>query len=693
MYRIGIDVGGSFTDCVLLDDATGEVSLAKVLSTPRAPSAGFLDGVHALRDDYGVALPEVGALVHGTTVGTNAVVERSGARTALVTTRGFRDVLEIGTQQRPRLYDLRQTRAQPLVPRRLCFEVNERIGPRGEVLQPLDADEVRAVLARVVEQGATSVAVCLLFSFANPTHERLVREVAHAEFPQLALSLSCDVCPEFREFVRASTTALNASILPIVSTYLREVERGIAADGMVAPLHVMQSNGGVMSAPEARATPVHLLSSGPAGGVMGGLFFGELAGYRNLITLDMGGTTCDVCLVDDGQPHVSPQGVVEGYPVRVPMIDIRSIGAGGGSIGWVDPWGVLKVGPRSAGADPGPACYDRGGVEPTVTDANLLLGRLDAASFLSGRMEIDVDRARAAVEGRVARPLGVDMARAALSIVDVANANMLRLLRVVSVMRGYDPRDFTLVAFGGAGPVHACALAREVGIGVVVVPPNPGVCSAFGLLTTDVQYTHALSRPAPLAALDLEELTGAFERLEQRGRERLRNSALAGGDVRTIRSIDMRFVGQQYDLNIPVASGTLTPAHRDEMVRQFGAYHAQVYGHATVDDPTEVVNLRVTAVGVIPKPRARRLPARDGQALAPTTTRPVVFAADAGAIACPIYDRGVLRAGDDLVGPCIVEQFDTTVVIEPDCRGRVDPHGSIIIAVDGPAGGRRHGVD
>jgi len=688
MYRIGIDVGGSFTDCVLLDDSSGAVFLAKTPSTPHAPALGFMQGVRALRDQYGVALAQVSALVHGTTVGTNAVVERRMARTALITTRGFADLLEIGTQQRPTLYDLCQTRPAPILPRRFCFEVDERIGPRGEVLRPLHPTNVRAVLSRVVEQGVTSVAVCLLFSFANPLHEQLVRAIARAEFPHLKLSLSCEVCPEFREYVRASTTALNAAILPIVSAYLGEVERGITAEGIGAALHVMQSNGGIMSVTEAQTTPVQLLSSGPAGGVMGGLFFGGLAGYHNLITMDMGGTTCDVCLIDNGEPQISPQGMVEGFPVRAPMIDVQSIGAGGGSIGWTDQWGVLKVGPQSAGADPGPACYGRGGTEPTVTDANLVLGRLEAGSFLGGQMTISVERAQAAIQERVATPLRMDPIRAALSMIAVTNATMLRLLRVVSVRRGYDPREFTLVAFGGAGPVHACALAREAGIATVLVPPNPGVCSAFGLLTTDVRYTHTLSRQMPMATLDLAELTSIFAQLAVRGQDRLQSTAGTTGEIRSVRSVAMRYVGQQYDLSVPVPEGDLTPIAIAAMGRGFREQHTQIYGHAATDEPTEIVHVRVTTIGVIAKPQARRIPTRSGPALTPYAARPVVFNAVAGASACPIYRRQDLLAGDQLPGPCIVEQFDSTVVIEPDCRGRVDAYGDIVISVEG-----RNGLD
>lgn len=683
MLRVGIDVGGSFTDCVLLDDATGEVRLAKVPSSPRQPGLAFERGLRVLSREHGVAQAALATLAHGTTVGTNALVERAGALTALITTRGFRDVLEIGTQQRPRLYDLRQQRPAPLVPRYLAFELNERTGPRGEVLRPLDDAEVSAVLARAAALGVTSIAVCLLFSFANPAHERLVRAVAAAGFPQLAVSLSSDVCPEFREYVRASTTTVNAYLLPLIAAYLADVESRIAAGGVVAPLHVMQSNGGIMSSSEARSTPVNLLSSGPAGGVIAGAYYGELSGHRNVITLDMGGTTCDVCLVDRGAPHVSPQGTIDGHPVRIPMIDVQSIGAGGGSIAWVDRWGVLKVGPRSAGADPGPACYGRGGREPTVTDANLVLGRLDARSFLGGRMEISRERAKEALAERVAAPLGMDVAPAAQSIIDVANATMLRLLRVVSVMRGYDPRDFALVAFGGAGPMHACALARDAGITTIIVPPHPGVSSAFGLLATDHQYTNVLTRHQRLASAEPAELTAAFEELAERGRQRLPAGAAAPDEVHTVRSVDMRYVGQQYDLNVPLPGGELTPDDLERLADAFRARHTQIYGHAADDEPTELVNLRVTTVGVIPKPRPRRLAPR-GRAGPPVpTTRGVVFDADEGPVATAVFPRDELRAGDGLAGPCVVEQLDSTVVIEPGCHGRVDDHGNIIITVGG----------
>jgi N-methylhydantoinase A len=689
VLRIGIDVGGSFTDCVLLDEGSGAVEVIKVPSTPREPQNGFVQGLRELLSVHQANARMVSALVHGTTVGTNAVIERRGARTALITTRGFRDVLAIGTQQRPHLYDLRQQRPPELILRYLCVELDERIGPRGEVLTPLDSQQVREVLRRLVEDGVRSVAVCLLFSFANPAHERLVADIACSEFAGLQVSLSSVVCPEFREFVRASTTAVNAYIQPIISHYVGSVEQSIGDEGLQVPLHVMQSNGGIMSAPEARRLPVHLVSSGPAGGVMAGVYYAGLAGFEEIITLDMGGTTCDVCLVQSGQPHISPQGSIEGYPVRVPAIDVQSIGAGGGSITSVDRWGALKVGPQSAGADPGPACYARGGTRPTVTDANLVLGCLSEHAFLGGRMNVDASLSARAISEAVAAPLGLSVIEAARGIVQVSNATMLRLLRVVSVMRGHDPRDFALVAFGGAGPVQACALARSLGIRHVVIPPNPGVTSAFGLLTTDLRYTHSLSWPTPIAGLDVAHLARLFQDLADRGHSRFVETDRLSGEPQVQRSLDLRYVGQQFDLPVDLEQGELTPEHLSWAVQAFHHQHERIYGHAFPGEPVELVNLRVTVVGPISTPVAPLLERRTtGDAPRPFQTRYVCFSQGHAVERCPVYRRNSLLAGDALDGPCIVEQVDSTVVIEPDCSGHVDGYGSIVVSVGRPGSGK-----
>jgi len=688
VLRIGIDVGGSFTDCVLVDEGSGALEVIKVPSTPREPEAGFVRGLRELMAEYRADAQTVSALVHGTTVGTNAVIERRGAKTALLTTSGFRDVLAIGTQQRPRLYDLRQQRSPALIPRHLCLELDERIGPRGEVLKPLDPRQVREVLRRLVDDGVRSVAVCLLFSFANPAHERMVAEIACSEFDGLEVSLSSIVCPEFREFVRASTTAVNAYIQPVMSHYVGSVERSIEEAGLRVPLHIMQSNGGIMSAPEAQRLPVHLISSGPAGGVMAGVYYAGLAGFDEIITLDMGGTTCDVCLVQAGRPHVSPQGSIEGYPLRVPAIDVQSIGAGGGSIAWVDRWGVLKVGPRSAGADPGPACYGRGGTQPTVTDANLVLGCLSEQSFLGGRMVVDASLSARAIEDLVATPLGLSVVEAARGIIQVSNATMLRLLRVVSVMRGHDPRDFALVAFGGAGPVQACALARSLGIRHVLIPPSPGVTSAFGLLTTDLRYTHGLSWPTPVAGLDVATLARLFQDLADRGRNRFVETDRLSGDPRVLRSLDLRYVGQQYDLPVDLEPGDLTPDHLRRAVQAFHHQHERTYGHAFPGEPVELVNLRVTVVGPIAAPQAPVLERRNaGDSPRPSQTRHVCFSSGQAVERCPVYRRSALLAGDALTGPSIVEQVDSTVVIEPGCSGYVDAYGTIVVTVGEPGPG------
>ena len=514
-YRLGVDIGGTFTDATLVDESSGRLWNAKVSSTPHDPAQGFLSATRQILDQSELAPESLRYVVHATTVATNAIIEGKVAPTVLITTEGFRDILEIARQIRPSLYDTQFEKPKPLVPRDRCFGVRERLDATGAVLTPLDEAAIPQIAAVIRDAGVESVAVCFLHSYLNAQHEQRVGELLRDLAPNIAISLSSDVAPEIREYFRASTTVINAALRPIVSRYLENIEEQLRAQGVSSELLVMQSSGGLMTFADARHRPVFMVESGPAAGVITAAHLGEALGYPNVISFDMGGTTAKVGLVQNGTPRITKDYEVGsvaqpgsggfragGYPIRTPVIDLVEIGAGGGSIAWVDPGGVLRVGPQSAGADPGPACYGQGGAEPTVTDANLVLGRLNPGYLLGGDLKLDSALAHAAIEQRIAKPLGLDIVKAAYSIVEIANVAMINALRLVSVQRGHDPRDFALTAFGGAGPLHANRLAHEMNIPVTVIPTSPGTASALGLLVTDItlrlcHHTNRASRPSP----------------------------------------------------------------------------------------------------------------------------------------------------------------------------------------------------
>jgi N-methylhydantoinase A len=679
--RIAVDIGGTFTDATLIDEETGGVAIAKVLTTPADPSEGFMQAVDRALTEGEVETGEVGFVVHATTVATNAIIEGKIARSGFVTTDGFRDLLEIARQVRPTLYDTRFEKTKPLVPRDRAVVVRERLGPAGEVLLPLEDDSVREAAAILRREGVESVAVCLLHSYVNPVHEQRIGAILAEELPGIPVSLSAEVAPEFREYLRASTTVINAAIRPVVERYLERIEGRLADAGVRAKLLVMQSSGGVFSSEAARGRPVFMVESGPAAGVIASAHLGETLGRPDILSFDMGGTTAKVGLIQGGQPSVTKDYTVgghagagiggmslSGYPVRTPVVDLVEIGAGGGSIAWVDSGGLLRVGPQSAGADPGPVCYRRGGVEPTVTDANLVLGRLNPDYFLGGEIGLDVDGARRAIEERCAKPLGLSLTEAANGIVEIANAAMVNALHLISVQRGYDPRDFVLVGFGGAGPVHANALARDAEMPTLLVPRSPGIFSATGLLTTDLKRDAALTVMRRLDALDPDEAEATFAELEAAGREELEREGLAGEAIEFVRQLDVRYVGQSYELTIPAGDGLL---------ERFHAEHDRTYGFSAPAEPVEVVSLRLTSVGRIAKPTLRAVDAT-GPA-EPKERRPVYFAEAGDFVDCPIYDRYALPAGTALPGPVVIEEFDSTTVVHPGFGVRVDEVGSLIV--------------
>ncbi len=661
---LGVDIGGTFTDFVLID-ARGQTRIHKRLTTPDDPSRALLAGVAEL----GLSLDA--AVVHGSTIATNALLERKGARTALITTRGFADVLQIGRQTRPALYDLHPRKPEPLVPARWRFEVTERVASDGSVLTPLVLDELDPIVAQLESDQIESVAICLLFSFLHPAHEQAIRdEIQNSSRtlrPSLFVSLSSEVLPEFREYERASTTVINAYVAPLMGRYLARLETGLGG----RKLRIMQSNGGVISAATAAAQAARTALSGPAGGAVGAFHVAQLSGYTQVITFDMGGTSTDVALCDGRVPTTS-EGEIGGLPLRLPMIDIHTVGAGGGSLAQVDKGGALTVGPRSAGADPGPVCYGRGGTVPTTTDANLALGRLDADHFLGGGMTLDAHGAQAALH-TLSEAMGAESPEAAAwGVIRVANATMERAIRRISVERGRDPRRFALLAFGGAGPLHACELAAALNIPTVLVPPTPGVLSALGMLVADLVKDYSQTVMLRAQGLGWAELQTHLKPLWERGRAELIAEGVGPGAVSLSSALDMRYVGQSHELSVPVAVG-------DDFVGAFHQAHGQRFGHQHPAEPVEIVNVRVAARGALTKPDfPTQTPAAPNPSAARVGVKAIYFG-PAEAVETSLYQRELLRAGHVIGGPAIIFQLDATTVIPPGWRGRVDARGMLVI--------------
>lgn len=663
---IGVDVGGTFTDFVVLD-ATG-LRVHKVPTTPADQSAAIVAGLAAL----GL---EQGQIVHGMTVATNALLERKGARTALLTTAGFADVLVIGRQNRPQLYHLTQARPPSLVADGLRLEVDERVDADGAVLAPLDEAAVAQIAAHLRAAHVESLAIVLLFAFRSPVHERRAAAIIQQYLPDLPISLSSAILPEYREVERTATTVINAYVQPLVGRYLRRLAAALAG----SQVRIMQSNGGAIGLEQAADQAARLVLSGPAGGVVGALDVARQAlegASPHLITFDMGGTSTDVALCPGSIPTTA-ESVISDLPLRLPVIDIHTVGAGGGSVAYLDAGGGLRVGPRSAGAVPGPACYGRGGQEATVTDANLVLGRLDPQGFLGGTGDVtlDVDAARR-VLGELGAALGLSAEAAALGVVQIANAVMEQALRRVSVERGYDPRRFTLLPFGGAGPLHACELAAALGCRQILVPPFPGVLSAYGMLVADVVHDAAqtILLPAEMLMADSAELHAIYTKLAAQVRAVLAQEGFAEPQIEA--ALDLRYRGQSYELTVPLRL-PLAGAAVAEAVTAFHAAHAQRYGYAMPDEPVTVVTLRVAARGPGAQPTLPRQPIGDADASAARLAeRPVWFTA-AGATQTPLYDRAKLHAGNLLTGPALVLQYDATVVIAPGWTGRVDALGNL----------------
>ena len=688
-HRAGIDIGGTFTDLVLLDDSTGERALGKVLTTPDDPSEAVEKGLVELLEREDVAATQLNTIIHGTTLVTNALIERKGVRTALLTTEGFRDAVAIGTEHRYDMYDIFIEKPEPLVPRNLRYGVRERSLDDGSVLLELDEEQVRSISAELREREVRAVAVSFLHSFRNPAHERRVAEILAEEAPEIMVSLSSEVAPEIREYERTSTTIANVYVRPLVERYLQDLEERLRRLGFEGSLYIMLSNGGTASVETAREFPVRLLESGPAAGALAAAFYGQETGFSEVLSFDMGGTTAKACLIEGGEPLASSEYEVarvyrfkkgSGLPVKTSVIEMIEIGAGGGSIARVGALNLPKVGPESAGAEPGPACYGRGGGEPTVTDADLLLGYLDPDFFLGGKMRLDRDAALRAIEEKIARPLGLDTVEAAWGIHQVVNENMANAARVHAIERGKDPRAYPLFAFGGAGPVHAYRVARTLGVPGFVAPLGAGATSAFGFLCAPLSFDLVRSLYGRLDELDWSEVNGALESLESEGRDLLRASGVADADIRVRRLCEMRYTGQGHEVTVELPDGKLGPDDAGRLTALYRKEYRRLYNREGPDVPLEALTWRVEVVA--PRPEIR-LEGEEGSSHtsdeAQKGAREIYLPEDGGFREVPVYDRYRLEPGAIFEGPAVVEERESTVVLGPEGRARIDAARNLIV--------------
>ena len=706
-FRLGVDIGGTFTDIVLLGEG-GRVHTRKVPSSADDYARAIAEALADVFAELGMAGDAIAEVRHGTTVASNAILEQKGARTGLITTKGFRDVLEIRNLRMPRLYDIAWTKPPPLVERHLRVVVNERMDHLGQVVRPLDpADAERAVRA-LLDQGVEAIAVCLLHAYANPAHEELIKATILRLAPGLPVSISSEVLPEIKEYERTSSTVINAYIMPIVARYLERLGRDLEEQGVRGPLLIMQSNGGLMTAAAAAAKPMHIVESGPAGGVVGAQALARTIGAEDVITFDMGGTTAKAAIIERGALSRTLEyqvggGIMTGsrlltgagYLLKVPAIDLAEVGAGGGSIVRIDPGGAMTVGPESAGAAPGPVCYRTGGAEPTITDANLILGYLNPDYLVGGALRLDAGRARRVFEAEVARPLGLSLEHAAYGAHRIAAASMIRAIRAVSIERGRDPRGYTLCAFGGNGPVFACGMAMELGMRRIVVPPAPGLFSALGLLYADVEHHYGRSFRRMLRQTDLGALNAAWDQLVAAARAQLVAEGFSPAQMRIRRLASLHYQGQSFDLTVPVPDAALDQAALARLEEAFGQEHERTYGHrAGPEEPVELTEIRLIGQGIAERPLtphaldlagagqgARHAPQmadvanldRDG----PLSPRRAYFGPDIGWLDTPVIPRAALATRHE--GPCIVEEYDATCVIPPGARAALDPLGNILI--------------
>lgn len=673
--RLGIDVGGTFTDIVVLD-SEGKFSVEKVPSTPTDPSVGILNGIKQIVATRGVKIENLVLFAHGSTVATNALLEHKLPRTALVMTKGFGDVLEIANGVRPAVYSMRNVKAEPYVPRDLVFEIAERVDRLGNVLRPLEDEAVRRLVEQVRDADVQAVAITFLFSFRNPSHERQVAAALKAALPGVAVTISSDIAPEIEEYPRANTAVVSAALQPLVADYMDGIVAGMQDIGLDCPLYVMQSNGGVMSASEAAENAHRMVLSGPAAGVLAATKLAEQTGVGNQITFDMGGTSTDIALISDGRAPLTRATEFEGRPLLVPQFAIHTIGAGGGSIAYVDKAGLLHVGPESAGAVPGPACYGRGGTRPATTDAHVVLGRIDPSNFLGGEMSLDVEAAKRAVKEHVADPLGISIEEAAAGILEVADTVMAKGVRVVSVNRGFDPRDFSLLPFGGAGAMHAANVARIVGVGSVLIPSNPGTFSAVGLAQADLKYDFTSVVDKAMHFLPADELAALYEPLEQQAATQL------GGEISMIRLARFHYAWQDNNVEIILRDGDVTEESLAEAIERFHAGHLAEFSHNDPEGVVEVASISLEATGRFDFEATERRAVPTEHTAEPTSSREVYFS-ETGWTRASVFTRDSLRAGALFSGPSIIEEREATIVVPPFATGTIDEAHNIILTIEG----------
>ena len=692
--RLGVDIGGTFTDLALVDEDTGQQTTFKVSSTPSDYSAAVVDAIKALSTEHGIAPSSLTFLSHATTVVTNAILESKGARAALITTDGFRDVLEIRRQSRAKLYDIFQPPPQVIIPRHLRLEVSERVDAYGDIYKPLDESELVPIVAFLKAHEVKAIAVSLLFSFLNPVHEQAIGKILRRELPEVRTFLSSEVLPEMREYERTSTVAVCAYVAPVLEGYLNRLNDFLATDDY-PPLYLTGSSGGVFNVDEGLRVPAMLTESGPAAGVTATVALGKVLGLNQLISFDMGGTTAKASLIHNGEVSITTEYEVggsgnvrrwlqgTGYPIKVPVVDLAEVSAGGGSIAWLDDAGGLRVGPQSAGAAPGPACYGLGGQDPTVTDADAVLGYLDPGHFLGGRMPLSLDSASTAIKRIVGEPLGLDLMQAAQGIVDIVNSNMADAIRMISIERGHDPRDYSLVAFGGAGPVHAGRIGEELGIKKVIIPPNPGVFSAMGLVCTDLKrdYVRSLYTLLDVEGVD-DRMRQVYRDITSEARDMLSRSGIPEENWNFRYYLDIRYGNQAYELTVPVESSEIEEGALDAIAERYHAQHFTTYDYNAPDEPIQLVNMRASAIGKFGADFiAPRTSSANGiKDVSPRSHREVYFK-ESGQTSCPVYDRGDLSAGTEIEGPAIIQESSSTVIVYPGQRAAATEFGTIEITV------------
>ncbi len=675
MITLGIDVGGTFTDFIAYDHDQKSYRVYKILSTPSNPMEAMITGIK----EMGITVSEIEIFAHGTTVTTNAIIQKTGAKTSILTTKGFRDILQLRRTNRTDVYNLQWTPPDELVPRKFRCEIDERINSEGIILKPVNPEEVKTVVRNLINEGIESLAVIFLHSYVNPLNERFVKDIIKKEFPHLGVCISSDILPEWREFERTSTTVVNSYLTPILSNYISKLEKQLVKDGYKNDIFVMLSNGGLSTAQVAKEIPAHTLASGPAAGVMAEKEISKLSNEYNVVGIDIGGTSADVSLVCDGVVTFTAEKQIEfGIPIRLPAIEVISIGAGGGSIAWIDGGGGLHVGPQSAGAFPGPACYGRGGIKPTVTDANTVLGRLNQHYLLSGTMEIYFEKAKVSIDEYIAKPLNLSLEVASWGILEIVNQNMINAIRQVTIQRGSDPREFALFGYGGAGPLHSAQIAQELGMPKVIIPPHPGVTSALGLLMSDIRHDFCKTFFRRLDQMTPEILEQQFVDLEAKGKERLLREGIKDQNTKIVKSVGLRYLRQTHELTIEIPSdegniiGSISDVFRKRHFKEYGFVREP-------GTPIQIVNLRLTAIGVLPKPDIKDTIVCNVVEWFEKSTRPVLFEKDGGYVKTPVFDRNLIPVNKPFIGPAIIEQFDSTIVILPGQKVYSESNGNIII--------------